>query len=147
MPVHLDQYKADDLIIYFDLANMVRIWRRRNVGTSFTNTFKSIRFIRRSPLTFALASSAVLGLSIAGAPSAQAFDAVSLVQRLHQAKALKPDAPVNLDTTDTNEVTLTTLRPPTSSDKDLKIDAVLAAKELMQADPKEILRVKVDFFK
>lgn len=86
------------------------------------------------------------GLALSVAPAAWALlsdaEAVTLIEK---ARIVTPDSQVQARV-GAGEVAVSLYRNPKANDKDCKIDAILMAKALMDADPKGISTVKVRFY-
>jgi hypothetical protein len=70
--------------------------------------------------------------------------AEKLSEVVRKSKILKPDSPLQI-VIEGKEVRITTLRGAKSTDQDCKIDAALIAKNIFEAFPKKITRVKTQF--
>jgi hypothetical protein len=68
----------------------------------------------------------------------------SLIPVVRKSKILKPDSPLQI-AIEGKEARITTLRGAKSTDQDCKIDAALIAKNIFEAFPKKITRVKTQF--
>jgi hypothetical protein len=78
-------------------------------------------------------------------PAMAAITAEEVVKVVEKAKILTSEYKVTASVGG-GEARINTYRNPKASDKDCKIDAVLIAKEVMQADPSAITRVSVRFY-
>lgn len=63
---------------------------------------------------------------------------------VRKSKIIKPDSPLQI-VIEGKEARVTTLRSSNATDQDCKIDAVLIAKDVFEAFPKKITRVKTQF--
>lgn len=104
-----------------------------------------------SPLFLISFPLAVLGDTTKSAPSAAPekrkpaeFSPVQLIALVRSARVLDPATPVHV-TVDNGEATVSTLRSAKATDQDCKIDAVLLAKTIMDAFPKDVSRTKLMF--
>lgn len=88
---------------------------------------------------------AACGLTALFSPAIAAVTADDLVKVVEKAKILSPEYQVRASV-GAGEAQISTYRNPKAGDKDCKIDAVLIAKEVMQADPSGITRVIVRFY-
>ncbi|MBU6451731.1 MAG: hypothetical protein KGS72_08145 [Cyanobacteria bacterium REEB67] len=79
---------------------------------------------------------------VVGSTPAVALDSASLIKIIQSAHILAPEYPINAGL-DNNEALILTVRHPNATDQDCKIDAVLVAKSIMDAYPKQIIRVKL----
>jgi hypothetical protein len=78
-------------------------------------------------------------------PSAEAqpeLTPTTLLGLVRTAKILDPEYPVQVRL-ENREATLTTMRHPKATEQDCKIDAVLVAKAVMDAYPKDVARIKL----
>lgn len=94
--------------------------------------------------TDCLAWAGVLALVVSPAAWALLSDAEA-VTLIEKARVVTPDSQIQARV-GAGEVAVSLYRNPKANDKDCKIDAILMAKALMDADPKGITTVKVRFY-
>ncbi len=87
-------------------------------------------------------------LGIAGTlPAESKLSSEQVSQIVEESKVLGSDTRVRVEINDSeHEAVITTIRNPKATDRDCKIDSVLIAKKIFDADPQGLARVRVVFY-